>query len=106
MSADVVIIGAGAARLLAARSLSNSGLSMIILEARDYVGGRIFTRHIPYFLTPIELGAEFIHGEPREIWDVVESGGATVVDVAGGHWQSLDGALKESNFRPQWEAVV
>jgi flavin-dependent dehydrogenase len=85
MSADVVIIGAGAAGLFAAQALSESGLSVIILESRDSMGVRIFTRHIPYFPTPIELGAEFIHREPREIWDVVESAGMTVVEVAGGH---------------------
>jgi monoamine oxidase len=85
MSADVVIIGAGAAGLFAARALSNSGLSVIILEARDRIGVRIFTRHIPNFSTPIELSAEFIHREPREIWDVVESAEMTVVEVAGGH---------------------
>jgi monoamine oxidase len=67
MSADVIIIGAGAAGLSAARALSNSGLAVIILEARDRIGGRIFTRHITSFPAPIELGAEFIHRQPREI---------------------------------------
>jgi monoamine oxidase len=106
MSADVIIIGAGVAGLSAARALSDSGLSVIILEARDRVGGRIFTHRIPSFPTPIELGAEFIHGQPREIWDVVEVAGLTVVEVTDSHWQSLDGALNESDFWPQWEAVV
>jgi monoamine oxidase len=106
MSADVIIIGAGAAGLSAARALSNSGLSVIILEARDRIGGRIFTRHIPSFPAPIELGAEFIHGQPREIWDVADAAGLTVVEIAGSHWQSLGGVLKESNFWPQWEAIV
>jgi monoamine oxidase len=80
MSAEVIIIGAGVAGLTAARTLSNGGLSVIILEARDRVGGRIFTRHIPSFPTPIELGAEFIYGQPREIWDAVESAGLTVIE--------------------------
>src|ERR1700704_3913464 len=40
---DVAIIGAGAAGLGAARALENSGLSTIVLEARDRVGGRAHT---------------------------------------------------------------
>ncbi len=76
------------------------------MEARDRIGGRIFTRHIPSFPAPIELGAEFIHGQPREIWDVADAAGLTAVEVADSHWQSLDGALRESDFWPRWEAVV
>jgi monoamine oxidase len=106
MSADVIIIGAGVAGLTAARALSNSGLTVVILEARDRAGGRILTRRIPSFPTPIELGAEFIHGQPREVWDAVESAGLTVVEAADDHWQLLGGALKESDFWPQWEAIV
>jgi monoamine oxidase len=106
MSADVIVIGAGVAGLSAARALSDGGFSVVVLEARDRIGGRIFTRHIPSFPIPIELGAEFIHGEPREIWDVVDAAGLTVVDVPGSHWRSLNGALKESDFWLQWEAIV
>ncbi|HEY8460777.1 MAG TPA: NAD(P)/FAD-dependent oxidoreductase [Blastocatellia bacterium] len=106
MSTDVIIIGAGAAGLSAARALSDQGLSVIILEARDRIGGRIFTRHIPSFPTPIELGAEFIHGEPREIWDVVDAAGLAAVEVPDSHWQSFDGAFKESEFWSQWENLV
>jgi monoamine oxidase len=94
------------AGLSAARALSDSGLRVIVLESRDRIGGRIFTRHIPCFPMPIELGAEFIHGEPREIWDVVDVAGLTAVEVPGSHLQSLDGAFKESGFWPRWEAIV
>jgi monoamine oxidase len=106
MSENVIVIGAGVAGLSAARALSEGGLGVIVLEARDRIGGRIFTRHVHSFPTPIELGAEFIHGEPREIWDVVDAAGLTAVEIPDIHWQSVDGSLKESNFWPRWEAIV
>jgi monoamine oxidase len=61
---DVVVIGAGAAGLCAARSLSRSGLKVLVIEARPRVGGRILTHFDLRFPLPLELGAEFIHGHP------------------------------------------
>jgi monoamine oxidase len=43
--------------------LSRAGRSVAILEARDRIGGRCWTRHMPGLGIPVELGAEFIHGE-------------------------------------------
>src|SRR5262245_31418004 len=106
MSTNVIVIGAGVAGLSAARALADGGLSVIILEARDRIGGRIFTRHIPSFPVPVELGAEFIHGEPREILDVVDAAGLTAVEVPDSHWQSLGGAFGESDFWPRWQDIV
>ena len=40
---DILIVGAGAAGLAAARELSFSKLSVVVLEARDRIGGRINT---------------------------------------------------------------
>jgi monoamine oxidase len=60
---DVIVIGAGAAGLIAARELAKEGKKVCVLEARDRVGGRIHTEQLNGFTKPIELGAEFIHGE-------------------------------------------
>lgn len=61
-SFDVAVIGAGAAGLAAAAELSSRDISVCLLEARDRVGGRIFTRLEADLLVPLELGAEFVHG--------------------------------------------
>src|SRR5258706_13884452 len=64
--ADVLVLGAGAAGLAAARDLSHAGLRVTIIEARPRVGGRILTVHDSRSPVPLELGAEFIHGGRAE----------------------------------------
>ncbi len=44
--ADVVVVGAGFAGLTAARRISEAGRSVIVLEARDRVGGRVWNHHL------------------------------------------------------------
>lgn len=76
---DVVIIGAGTAGLTAARDLSNAGVRVLLLEARDRIGGRIFTHHTPNY--PVELGAEFIHGRRTETFDLVNEANLRVAEM-------------------------
>jgi monoamine oxidase len=59
---DVIVVGAGAAGLAAARLLKSAGLDVLVLEARGRLGGRIWTDTGARWGTPIELGAEFVHG--------------------------------------------
>src|SRR5262245_529202 len=70
---DVLIVGAGAAGLAAARDLSESNLQVTVIEARHRIGGRIFTVHDTTVPLPVELGAEFVHGEVEEIFDIVRA---------------------------------
>ena len=72
-SIDVLVIGAGAAGLAAARQLSHAGLDAAVIEARSRIGGRIFTIHDPNSPLPIELGAEFVHGEPEQLLNVIQA---------------------------------
>ena len=67
---DTIVIGAGAAGLAAARMLQDAGQSVLILEARDRIGGRIHTNY-GFAPHPIECGAEYIQGENVVTWDWV-----------------------------------
>ena len=60
---DVIIIGAGASGLMAARELSVTGYDVLVLEARNRIGGRINTFKDKKFTQSTEGGAEFIHGK-------------------------------------------
>ncbi len=62
MNYDTLIIGAGAAGLAAGRHLHDAGQSILLVEARDRIGGRIWTDDT-FADFPVELGAELIHGE-------------------------------------------
>lgn len=64
-SIDVAIIGAGAAGLAAARTLENSGLSVLILEARDRIGGRSHTLSFPKENVLFDLGCGWLHSADK-----------------------------------------
>lgn len=83
---DVLVIGAGAAGLTAAHELSCAGAKVEILEARDRIGGRIWTVPSSDRFVPLELGAEFIHGNNEELWDMIRRGGFGVRKVPDEHW--------------------
>lgn len=91
--ADVLVIGAGAAGLAAARDLATAGLSVLVLEARDRIGGRVHTLREPQLPVPVELGAEFIHGESRETWEIVERANLLACEVSERHWLLRGGEL-------------
>lgn len=88
---DVVIIGAGAAGLAAGRALSGAGKRVCMLEARDRIGGRVSTLHLPDLPLPIELGAEFIHGESSSSFSIVDAAALTAMELPDDHWWSRDG---------------
>lgn len=91
----MLIIGAGVAGLAALAHLESAGVSAICVEARDRIGGRIHTVHDPLSPLPIELGAEFIHGRPPELWDIVREAALPVYDGTDASLHLKDGDVEE-----------
>ena len=87
--ADTIVIGAGVAGLAAARELRGAGMRVLVLEARDRIGGRIHTVHDPGWPAPVELGAEFVHGRPPGIWQAPLG----IIELSGGHLCRQGGRL-------------
>ena len=76
----MIVVGAGAAGLAAADALARAGRSVLVLEARERVGGRCWTRRMPGLPVPVELGAEFIHGQAESTLSLLERAGVPGVD--------------------------
>ena len=59
VEADVCVVGAGLAGLTAARRLTQAGQSVVVLEARNRVGGRVWTRASAGGV-PVDMGGCFV----------------------------------------------
>ena len=76
----MIVVGAGAAGLAAANAIARAGRSVLVLEARERVGGRCWTRRMAGLDIPVELGAEFIHGEAASTRAFLAEAGITAID--------------------------
>lgn len=86
----IVIVGAGAAGLIAARELARAGRRVTILEARERWGGRIHPLPASEFGYAADGGAEFVHGEAPVTRGLAREAGLTVRAIGGAQW-SFDG---------------
>jgi monoamine oxidase len=82
--------------------LGRTGMAVHIIEARDRIGGRVFTHVDPACDCPIELGAEFIHGKPPEIWELLRKAKTEMIEVQGDGWCAEDERLSPCGF---WDEV-
>jgi len=94
---SVLVIGAGAAGLAAARDLAAAGITVTVLEARDRIGGRVHTIHDDSLNLPIELGAEFVHGKHPALFRLLESSHTAFSDVTERHWYFENGVISRSH---------
>lgn len=100
---EILVIGAGASGLMAARELAKEGWKTTILEARNRIGGRIYTLHDDSFPEPVELGAEFVHGNLPVTIKLLKDAGISYQAMKGKFLQvSHDEVKKENTPLPDW----
>jgi monoamine oxidase len=85
------------AGLAAAAKLRERGLQVLVIEARDRIGGRVHTVRESLGPLPLELGAEFVHGDAPRTTRLAVEAPAALVDVPGSHWIRRGGVLEEDD---------
>jgi monoamine oxidase len=104
---DIIIIGAGAAGLMAALKLSAKNKNVIVLEARDRIGGRVNTVENSSNTKNVELGAEFIHGDLPVTLNLLEEAGIKFSPAGGNMVTYKDGRFtKDDHFIEGWDMLI
>jgi monoamine oxidase len=104
----VLIVGAGMAGLSAARILVDAGLRVRVIEARDRIGGRVYTDR--GWGVPVEMGASWIHGmTDNPLVELAQKAGAEVAPTDYYGWAKLvvDPQLRPLDYDPaRWRGFV
>jgi len=104
---DAIVVGAGFAGLAAARELAKSGLSVLLLEARNRIGGRTFTS--AYQGQKIELGGTWIHWSQPFVWNELTRYGLGIEESPGAAAETAswltDGRLRQGAAAPVWGRI-
>ncbi len=104
LSKEVIIIGAGAAGLMAARLLKEAKISFRLLEARSRIGGRVWTTST---LPTVELGPEFLHGETPVTDSLIRESGLPDYDLHHDYYLYEGGKLRSvAGYWNQLKAVL
>lgn len=90
---EVAVIGGGAAGIAAARTLAAAGRDVLILEARNRLGGRAWTIPSPF---PLDLGCAWLHSGDRNPWVAVAESLGFAVERRHAPWQTR----RDINFPP------
>ena len=101
-SLHTIVVGAGAAGLMAARELARAGRRVSLLEARDRCGGRIHPLPFDDFGYAAEAGAEFVHGEAPLTHRPMREAGLTLLPIQGSSHTMNRGNIVHSREVTDW----
>lgn len=101
---DIVIVGAGAAGVGAARRLAGSGRAILLVEASDRVGGRGATIGVDGMA--LDLGCTWLHSAVRNPWSDIAAAAGIAIDRRPQNWgrQYRDLGFSPAEQRAAWEA--
>jgi len=106
-NADVMVIGAGAAGLMAACTLARAGKKVIVLEACNRTGGRIRTINDTMFFEHAELGAEFVHGNLPLTLQLLHEANIAYHPAGGEMWQFKNRSfIKNTGMIEGWDLLM
>jgi monoamine oxidase len=104
---DIIVIGAGAAGLVAAREFTRVKTKVLVVEGRDRIGGRMYTNIPQNFTSPIEQGAEFIHGEATCTFEILKEAQAEYVQIEGNTFQAYEHDVEKADFfDDDWKGIL
>ena len=77
---------------------------MVVVEARERIGGRVWSQPTALAALPAELGAEYVHGAAPETMALLRAAGTTTIDTAGESWLQRNGTLQRDDSFLRFDA--